>query len=175
MKKKINYNKGTFTILTTSTDGFEYGDYVDFCEDNGIEVGEENSDDFYEWCQQETDDNFEDDMDNIKTCKEYNIPVILTGTLGLWWGRPEIKPVVYESVYDAIQAILEGGSIMDIEARFVDGHIEVEAGHHDGCNVFTIKALSAKGLRKKYMGYDYIDNLKPVDTKRLPYLYAIGI
>ena len=36
--KKTNYNKGTYTILTTSTDGFEMADFESFCEDNGIPV-----------------------------------------------------------------------------------------------------------------------------------------
>ena len=174
MKKKINYNKGTFTILTTSTDGFEYQDYVEFCEDNYIEPEGKNSDAFWEWCREEADNNFECDFENINSCEEYNIPVVLTGTLGLWWGRPDIKPMVFDSVYDALMHI-RNTSIDEMEARFVDGHIEVDASHHDGCNVFTIRALSAKGQRKMYQGYEYIDNLKPVDTKRLPYLYAIGI
>ena len=169
----MNYNKGTFTILTTSTDGFEYEDYLAYCEDNDITPGEEDSEDFYDWCREETDCNFEADMANIKYCEAYNIPVLVTGSLGLWNGRHEINAVVFPCVYDAIQHML-GGSIMDIEAKFVDGRIEVDAYHHDGCNSFIINALSAKGIKKAGSFYDktYID-AKPYDTKRLPYLYAI--
>ena len=173
--KKTNYNKGTFTILTTDTDGFEYEDYLEFCEDNDITPGDKYSNDFYEWCQDESNCNFEADMDNIKYCKAYNNPVLVTGSLGLWDGTHEIDPVVFPSVYDAVQTML-GRDIMDIEAKFVDGRIEVEAYHHDGCNCFTINALSAKGVKKTgtFYGKTYID-AKPCDTKRLPYLYAIGV
>lgn len=172
MKKDINYNRGTFTILTTSTDGWSYEDYKEWCEDNGREPEGEGSDDFWEWCREEADLEFEADLVNINSCKEYNIPVVLTGTLGLWWGRPEIKPMVFDSVFDALMHIRET-DICEMEAKFVDGEIQVTGLHHDGTNCFTIKALSAKGQRKMYQGYEYIDNLKPVDTKRLPYLYAI--
>lgn len=174
--KKINYNKGHYTILTTSTDGFEdcYGDYLDWCEVNGIdEPGEEDSHEYYEWVLEEVNNNFEADMENIKVCKEYNIPVLVTGSLGLWWGRPDIKAKSFSSVYDAIQEML-GNSIMDVDVVFDDGKIEVNAYHHDGCNCFTIQALSAKGL-KRLNWEGYIDEPKPTDTKRLPYLYAIGV
>ena len=172
--KKTDYNKGHFTILTTDTDGFEYEDYLDYCEDNDITPGEEDSDEFYEWCREEADCNFEADMENIKYCKAYNIPVLVTGSLGLWWGRPEIKARMFPSVYEAIMEMRDSGSIMDIEAAFDDGKIEVNAYHHDGCNTFTIQALSAKGQNR--VDYDgYIDDPKPTDTKRLPYLYAIGV
>ena len=175
MKKKVNYNKGTFTILTTDTDGFRYEDYLEFCEDNDITPGDEDSDEFYDWCREETDWNFEADLANIKGCKQYNIPVLVTGTLGLWNGHPDIDPVVFPSVYDALQEMM-GRSINDIEAKFVDGRIEVNAYHHDGCNSFTIEALSSKGIKKagSFYGKTYID-AKPYDVKRLPYLYAIGV
>lgn len=171
--KKINYNKGTFTILTTSTDGFEYSEYLDFCEDNDIEPGDENSDEFWEWCREEANINYEYDLEEIRRCKQYDVPVLVTGHLGLWDGKPEIAPVVFPNVYDAIVEMF-ARDIDDIEAKFVDGEIRVYAYHHDGCNCFTINALSTKGQRKAGYYYDktYID-AKPSDVKRLPYLYAI--
>ena len=174
MKKKINYNKGSYTILTTSADGFEYEDYLEFCEANGIEPYDEDSDHFFEWCQEESNFNFEADMDNIHSCKQYNVPVLVTGSLGLWDGRHEITAKVFPTVYDAIQAML-GRDIRDIEAKFEDGAINVWAYHHDGCNSFTINALSAKGQRKAQYNFNgnYINNTVKEDVKRLPYLYAI--
>ena len=172
--KKTNYNKGTFTILTTFDEGFEYADYVDCCECKGINPKGADSPEFFEWCKKEAWDNYEADLDNIKYCKEYKVPVIITGTLGLWDGRHDITAVICPSVYDAIMKICSG-DIHDVEAKFIDGRIEVNAYHHDGCNCFTINALSAQG--KKKAGYEYhntlLEDAKPRDTKRLPYLYAI--
>jgi len=108
-------------------------------------------------------------MENIESCTEYNVPVVLTGTLGLWWGHPEIKPERFESVADAIHRCINGSNCNEIHVEYNDGVITVDCYHHDGCNSFTIKALSKKGIAKQYAEY------KEHDFKRLPYLYAIGI
>lgn len=164
--KKTDYKHGKFTILENemNSDNFSMEDYVAYCEDNDLEVGDE--DDFYEWCAEETQINYEADMENIEACGEYNVPVVLTGSLGLWWGRPEIKPERFESVGDAIRRCI-GNDTFEVRVEWCDGVINVEAYHHDGCNCFTINALSKKGIAKQYAEY------KPHDFKRLPYLYAI--
>ena len=166
--EKVDYKHGKFTILTNSTDGFDYDEYVDFCEVNGIEPQGEDSDAFYEWCEEESQVNFECDMENIKDCKQYNVPVVVTGSLGLWDGRHEIVPTRMDSVYDAIQKCISN-DICYVDVEYNDGEIKVSAAHHDGTNHFTINALSKKGIEK--VGDDY----KPHDVKRLPYLYAIGV
>lgn len=165
--KKTDYKHGKFTILSSQidTEAFDREDYIDFCEENGIEPGDE--DDFYDWCAEETQCNYEADMGNIEDCDEYNVPVVVTGTLGLWWGHPEIRPERFDSVADAIHRCIDGSDCNEIHAEFNDGVITVDCYHHDGCNSFTIKALSKKGIAKQYAEY------KEHDFKRLPYLYAI--
>lgn len=167
--EKIDYKHGKFTLLTTEIDTNAYTreDYEEWCEINDLEPGDE--DDFFDYCAEETQANYEADMSNIESCKEYNIPVVLEGTLGLWWGRPVITPERYESVAEAIQKCIIGSDCHDVLVEYEDGVINVYASHHDGTNCFTIKALSKKGEQKA--GTDY----KKHDIKRLPYLYAIGI
>lgn len=167
--EKMDYKHGRFTLATNEVDQFTYEEYEDWCEDNGIEPGSDTSVEFYEWCAEEAANNWDCDMDNIKSCKEYNVPCIITGHLGLWWGKPEIQPVRMESVYDAILRCIDGRGIDQATVQWNDGVVTVDAYHHDGCNSFIIKALSKKGIAKQYAEY------KPYDTKRLPYLYAIGI
>ncbi len=166
---KTDYKHGKFTILKSEidTDAFDREDYKEWCEDNGIEDGGDEG--FYDWCAEETQVNYESDMDNIESCDEYNVPVVVTGTLGLWWGRTEIRPERFESEADAIQRCIIGSDCHDVHVEFNDGVITVDCYHHDGCNSFTIKALSKKGIAKQYAEY------KEHDFRRLPYLYAIGI
>lgn len=167
--EKIDYKHGTFTILKSEidTDDFAREDYEEWCEDMDIEPGDDS--DFFDWCAEETQHNYEADMSNIEHCKEYNVPVVVTGTLELWWGHPFIKAKRYESVADAIIGCMNGSDCHDVLVEYNDGVITVDCYHHDGCNCFTIKALSKKGIAKQYADY------KEHDFKRLPYLYAIGI
>lgn len=166
--KKIDYKHGKFTLLTTEidTDAYSREDYEEWCEMNGIEPTD-NEDDFFDYCAEETRDNYESDMDNIESCREYKVPVVVTGTLGLWWGNPEIKPERFESVADAIHSCIERSDSNDVLVEFNNGVITVDCYHHDGCNCFSIRALSKKGIAKQYADY------KKHDFKRLPYLYAI--
>lgn len=170
MKIMKGYRKGTYTLVNSmfNEEDFDPQDYIDYCEDNDIEpgVGEYFKSGFYEWCRDMAYDNYDADMDNIVSCKEYQLPVVITGSLGLWWGKPEIEPVVCNSVYEAIQKCI-GKDTDEVRVEWCDGVINVEAYHHDGCNCFSIRALSKKGEKK--VGSDY----KPHDFKQLPYLYAI--
>jgi hypothetical protein len=168
--KKTDYKHGKFTLLTSEidTDAFTREDYEEWCEMNDIEPTDDE-DDFFDYCAEETQANYESDMDNIESCKEYNVPVAVTGTLGLWWGHPEIKAERFESVADAIHTCIERSDSYDVLVEYNDGVITVNCYHHDGCNCFTIKALSKKGIAKQFADY------KEHDFKRLPYLYAIGI
>ena len=168
--KKTDYKHGKFTLLTSEidTDAYTREDYEEWCEMNDFEPTDDE-DDFFDYCAEETQANYESDMHNIESCKEYNVPVAVTGTLGLWWGHPEIKPERYESVADAIHDSIERSDSYDVLVEYNDGVITVNCYHHDGCNSFTIKALSKKGIAKQYAEY------KEHDFKRLPYLYAIGI
>lgn len=166
--EKIDYKHGKFVILTSryDEDGFDWADYKEFCEVNGYTPTKKG---FTQWVAQEIQDNYEQDLENIKNCKQYNVPVLITGRLGLWDGSHEIVPVVETSVHSAIKRML-GRDINDIDAWYDNGRIEVSTYHHDGTNNFEIRALSKKGL-------DYQHNENPIwdrkHWKRLPYLYAI--
>lgn len=158
---------------------WDYDSFVEaLCEEYDIErVPDEDSREFWDWASDERDAIYETDRDNIEGCKVYNVPVVITGALGLWDGRHSIVPVRCESVIDAIDRC-NSDSILDIKVVFNEGHLEVYAGHHDGTNCFEIYALSKKGIArfdKAEERYEDVEELKPTDVKRLPYLYAIGV
>ena len=132
-----------YTILTTYDDGFTYEDYVEYCEEMGYEPAEEDSEEYYEWVQEEVDCNYESDIDNIKCCKQYNVPVVINGVLGLWDGEHTIVPVEMNSVYDAIEKCI-GRYGEYVKAEYEDGVIYVAVSHHDGTNHFEITAKEGK-------------------------------
>ena len=158
MNEKIDYKHGKFVILTNIVDDDEFDqEEMDELNMNSVE--------YSAYCAERAAENFECDLYNIKTHKPWAVPVVVTGTLGLWWGHPEIKPERIESVYEAIQKCI--GSDGDyVKVEFNDGKLDVQVSHHDGTNCFTIRALSKKGVQKK--NGEYVAR----DFKRLNYLYA---
>lgn len=143
---KTDYVHGEFVIATTEVDYDSYrSDYEDFCEGIGCEQSKER---FQRWCEDEAMENWDQDMENIRGYKSYNVPVKINGRLGLWWGRPEIEEVDAESVWDAIRRCTTDCA-EEVVVKFNDGRIEVEVEHHDGTNFFTI--TRADGKRFKYL------------------------
>ena len=173
--EKVDYKHGTFVLVDTDPLQFEYESYEEFCEGNDIEPQGEDSTGFLLWCYEEAEEQYNNDMTEIRCCKEYNVPCIITGGLGLWDGHHDIIPTKADSVYDAIEKCC--GRDGHLKVNFEDGAIVAYFSHHDGTNVFTIRALTESGI-KKYEDYEYGDaelNLTEGDTARLPYIYAIGI
>lgn len=171
--EKIDYKHGRFNIATTDIDldDFPYEEYAQECRENGMRPQSSDSDDYYDWMHRITDENYESDMENIADCKAYKVPVCVNGTLGLWYGKVDTCTFVYDCVADAIANCI-GNDAQDVDIFYDNGHIEVQVHHHDGTNIFDIYALSKKGISKA-KGEKTMDDPKPWDIKRLPYLYAI--
>ena len=140
MKKKNLYPT---CVLCDTTELPSYSDYLQYCKENEIEPADENSSKFWDWCAETTQMDFDDLLSNLSHSNESNIPVVITGSLGLWNGRPTICPVVCDNVHDAILKCL--GSCDDIKVILEGGELNVCAYHHDGRNCFTINKLSKKG------------------------------
>lgn len=84
---------------------------------------------------------------NLKYSKNADKPCVITGSLGLWYGRPSIVPLVCEDIESAIRKCANN---MDyVIVKQVNGHLEVTGIHHDGSNHFEIHILNDKGIRAK--------------------------
>lgn len=73
--------------------------------------------------------------------------VILFGTLGLWNGKKDIIQYKFNSIADAVKRIVYCNFDNQISITQYGGEkIEIVQAHHDGTNVYTIKALSEYGV-----------------------------
>ena len=130
-----------------------YDEYVETCDNNGIEPQGENSEGYWDYiafCQQ----NYWDDLKiNLKCSMEAMQPCLVTGSLGLWDGRRTIYPTRCDNLLQAIQRCC-GHSIDNIVIDVEDGVVNVKAMHHDGTNHFYIQPLSKKGLKATANWYD---------------------
>ena len=138
--------KETYTLVTTDSTQFKYTEYLEYCEDNGIEPEPDGSVEYYDWCADEAQINYDCDMDNLMYSELKDRTFVIEGILGLWWGRPTIKPVVIKGIVAAIKKCF-GRDINDIEVELntKDGVIHIQSHHHDGTNFFTLKMLNKNG------------------------------
>ena len=144
-------NEKEIVFLDTYGEGDRsYSDYVEWCKEMGIEPAEEDSGIYWDWIRQEIDDDVECFFENLKyetgvTSK----PCVITGSLGLWWGRPTIEPTECSDLAGAVRRCW--GDCDAVKVTGLDGVVYVEAYHHDGTNHFEIRPKSGK----KYPKYLY--------------------
>jgi len=117
------------------------------CEANNMEVPEKGSEgwnNIEEFIREGDYEYFEDEMTSCELSKG---PVVITGSLGLWYGRREIAACYKTNLWEAIQKCF--GTDMayyKVYLDLTDGALHVNTSHHDGTNCFEIRALSKKGI-----------------------------
>lgn len=111
--------------------------YKETCEANDWTLEERPS--FSDWLedyQSELWNDFKTEIQSFGDC-------VLVGTIQRWNGRINGQ-ARYSSVLSAILKCIEG---MDfVEVKWNDGHLEIEAVHHDGTNTFSLYLLNSKGI-----------------------------
>lgn len=170
------FPKKEFTLVTTNTE-FDYNDYVQWAMDcNDGEYEGEDSEHFHNWCEDEAQMNIECDMSNLRYLSKFlGGKFVVEGWMGLWWGHPEVIPVVFDNLADAVEKCIGECDYFDV--KWNNGIVEVSASHHDGTNLFEISALSAHGLRKFERCEDNCEMFHPNadDKKRIPYPYHLAV
>ena len=136
-KKEIHY-------LNTYCEGdYSYQDYINWCEEQEKEPAEEGSQQYWNWIGQMVQNDVDDFFDNLKYSDCAKQSCVISGTLGLWHGRPGIEPVMTDNLEKAIRRCWDG--CQDITVTLRDGVVHVEAMHHDGTNHFAIRPLTQRG------------------------------
>lgn len=157
-------------IFSTDTDQYSFKDYKEWCEECDVNcIFEENSTEFYDWVHEQIDQSIDDDRANIKYSQYYDRHYLITGSLGLWYGHPNIVPVICENLLEAIDKCISGSDTWDYDVFINDDedYITVHAKHHDGTNVFHIHLLTREGVDAYFKAkdaYDY-DEADDIDIK----------
>lgn len=123
----------------------------DFCEANDWEIPEEGSNEWYQILSDYDEQDGEWFWDQVRQFdKKVDRRILVSGTLGLWWGHPDIKPEEFSSLESALQECL-GRDTLDIKAYEDEkGRFFFDCHHHDGCNCFEISG--PKGGALKFAG-----------------------
>ena len=143
--------KTTFTILTNRTDGWEncYNDYLECCEDNGVEPAGEGSSEYWDWVYEEVDNTIDCDLKNMEYSKIKDRLFVITGAVQLWDGRPTIKPVFMRGLVDVIKKIWGSGErhfLIELDTK--KGIITSRLWSHDdpmGSTHLEVRMLNKNG------------------------------
>lgn len=72
-------------------------------------------------------------------------PLVMDGVIGTWEG-PRMTAVLVGSADDLEKVAWMGGGISDVEYFLTsENTLEVRSYHHDGTNVWSVRAVSARG------------------------------
>ena len=91
-------------ILCDTTSIIEYDVYIEHCEINDLTPQGEDSEDFYNVAREYQVLEFDDLLANLRYCEANNYKWVVSGTLGLWNGRHEIEPTLFNNLIDALNA-----------------------------------------------------------------------
>lgn len=141
-----------YTLIDTA-DYPKYSEYVEYCEGNDVEPSIENSNDYWEYVTDMQIMYWNDMCDQLP-----EIPVIVTGTLGLWNGRHTIIPEKFDTILEAVKKCT--GNADEIKIVMENGVLIVHSEHHDGVNVYYIQKLTSAGINEISR---IIDNYEDID------------
>lgn len=136
-KEEEDYKKDMLECYM-DTRNLDIEDYVD-------------EEDFEDYCRDCWDEYFKDDfgsgISNTSCSKINDDEYVVIGELGLWDGKHKIVPTEFNSLVGAVHGCLgrDTDDFEIMEDRY--GNLKMNCYHHDGCNRFTIKRKTDKGLR----------------------------
>ena len=159
MRKETKISK-EITLIDTQIIDYEdyYEDFKEHCEINGYELHGEDDDmvgfymggkiTFYEWverCISDDVDEFWSDLRRVEKGSDIDYYVV-TGSLGLWYGRRGGICETFNNLYDALSKC--STDAYDIIAKCDGKKIDFDAMHHDGTNSFVVYHISWKDSEK---------------------------
>lgn len=140
--------KGHYTIVDTynATDNYTKECYKEFLDEWDEDYDENDEHAYMQWAEEQAWQDFSDFLDNLRYSNLYGRAVIIEGSLGLWWGRPDIEQRFFEDPIEAIKACASGS--YDVILKKVGHKLELENLHHDGRNCFTVTFLTPLGEQR---------------------------
>lgn len=138
----------TCVIDTYDMSAYSVDDMESYNEDNNTNV------DYQEFQDIMRDIEIEDFFYNISNSRYLYNDYLIMGSVDRWDGRRFINPIYYNNLYDAIKDCIEDCN--DFKVYETNYGIEVHNMHHDGTNIYFIRLLSKKGLKKLYRLFDNV-------------------
>lgn len=133
--------------------GHSYDEYKEWCEDNELGADIEGSEDYWRWINEEIWNDVECFFENLKYSKGVvQQPCVISGVLGLWWGKARINNEMESDLGDAVRRCMGCGDASEVYSE--NGVVYVISMHHDGENRFEIRPLTERGAERMEEGED---------------------
>lgn len=129
-------------LFSTFYNTKEYKEYFDeyiLMNELDIQNYDESLNDFI---NDELTTHYNDLLNNIKY-GSYDIPCVVTGTIGRWNGRFNMYPQKFETLSEAINKCCT--NVDGIVIKLNNGKIQIEGVHHDATNYYEITCLNKLG------------------------------
>jgi hypothetical protein len=133
--------KQNIVVLFNNYDNYDFEEYKkDYIENNEIDgdVSDQTIWDYISYLEQI---DWAEMMSLLDKVWDYN-KCIINGTAGTWQGRRECGQV-YDTLQDAVYAITQNCDYVKVWCE--NGHLYVQASHHDGTHNMEIKLFTKKG------------------------------
>lgn len=169
--KKERKIKGHYTLVNTydATEEYDRESWIDYCESCEREGEKDDDEAWYEWATMNEWEDLEALMNNLRYSNLYGRAVIVEGTLGLWWGHPDIEQAYFDNPIKAIQDCINGA--YDVIIKKCGHRLEVVNLHHDGRNYFTLTFLTPLG-EGRYLDHGKVSTKNRENYIKLPeYLF----
>lgn len=155
MEKGTKIIKSAVELIDTSNYGYQF--WEDYCAEEGIEYDIDTID--WDYVRYAMDTELEDIISQISHKLGF-CDCIVSGYLGLWYGKPRIDNQIFGSFKKALDACLSSAD--DVVISYDNWGIYVDAMHHDGTNSFTISPIKTK----YNLSEEVVDRFNPKTYKR---------
>jgi hypothetical protein len=141
LKNELYHNECTlYNNYDYKTEDYK-ASFDEYIELNELDI-KNYDEELYDFINRDLTYQYEDLLANIKY-GSYEIPCVVTGTVGRWNGRFNIYPKRFETLSEAINECCN--NVDGIVIKLKDGKIEVKGVHHDATNYYQITCLNKLG------------------------------
>jgi len=127
------------TLLASTRQEYEYQDYVDCYEANGLKPKGEDSHDFSRWCHEQAISDYNETVENLKENPKLDRPFFISGTIRRWNGSFGVT-IVMDSFTEAYDKCI-GGDTLDVDLSRDKQSLLLDVHHHDATNRFRLWPL----------------------------------
>ena len=127
------------TLITSTRQEYDYQDYVESYEANGLQPKGEDSHDFSKWCHEHARNDYDEAIAGLKANPKLSRPFFIKGTISRWNGSFGVT-IIMSSFTEAYDKCI-GNDTLDVDLGRDEQSLLLDCHHHDATNRFRLWPL----------------------------------